>query len=153
MLSSRVDYVEIGNERPTRRGWINFPISEGWKVGFRVRYQTANGKREARLVEMKIVPCRSDEPFVPNWGYEEYKHRAWRALRTIERFSWKAFHRAITERHVRDALAAVDAMGVGNYIPSRLESPRRKRGAGRPGRGLSFYARFAIQYDAVENSP
>jgi hypothetical protein len=117
-----------------------------WIVAYRVVFRERGTRRRARIVELRI----SASEFLPRPVNDP------RAT-----FSFDAVRRGVTERQFQAALAAtVDALTSDPFLEQvaktikpvrQLRNSAEGRGAGRPGRPRSFYAKFAIRYHDVEH--
>lgn len=138
--------------------WLKLPIGERWTAAYRLTFEGEGVRRRARIIELRVVPGRAGD-FYPNRNYESWESRERASGRAATPFSFDAIRRGVTARLFADALAVVGTLIPHDDEPDdwgtpafQLESASSKhRAAGRPGRPLTFYAKFAVRYSDVEH--
>jgi hypothetical protein len=130
--------------------WVKMPLLKGWIAAYWVVFQGLGSARRARIAELRVTspsfldPLRKGPVTVPRAN-----------------LSFDAVRRHITEREFQAALTATVDWLTGEPFMRQVAQvirpvkPMRRisegRGAGRPGRPRSFYAKFANRYHEIEN--
>jgi hypothetical protein len=125
--------------------WLTEPLIKDWVVAYRVVFRGRGARRRAHIVELRVTSRTflADEATDPRAP-----------------FSFEAVRRGVTERQFRTALAATveelttdpflrpvaDTLGPAPHLQNGVEG----RGAGRPGRTRTFYAKFACRLHDIE---
>ena len=148
---SKVSLIVFNQGHLTEQHWISMPLDASWMAFYRVQPTVVGEKRRTRIAELRIVPTDSPARFGLEWNYEYYARLAKKAGRTITLFPFDAVRRFVAPRHFDDALAATAPLTLAGQMPPERDKSRGRRGAGRPGRPLTFYAQFAVEFDTVEN--
>jgi hypothetical protein len=156
-LRPRPSFSRFVGEARVLEDWLEVPIGDGWIAAYRVVHGGRPDAPRTRILEVRVFPDEIDRATLGEWSAAVLGHRA----TTAHRFSFERLRRGVTEKAFNTALEATRAPLVNRrgalqyfgYPAARHHAEHEGRGAGRPGRQRTFYAKLAVRYDAIEQNP